>query len=336
MSTVFDESLLTLVQQKAKRNAKAYFFSSARAEMAEEGEITFASSGNIVGVGIGAKIESGSNIIAEEAVRIYVHVKIPKNQLASPDVIPEEFNGLPTDVIEVGDVIAYQTLKSWQRFGTNRPTSCGVSVGHPQVTAGTLGCLVEKDGDHFILSNNHVLADSNNATIGDTIIQAGRIDGGASPNSDIAVLSAFKSIDFNGADNDIDAAIAKIGDSNQTLVEPEIIDIGLPKTNTKLPARYLSVRKHGRTTGHTIGFIEDVSADIDIRYGSKIASFVNLIAIKGAGSVPFSQGGDSGSLIVDAVTLNPVGLLFAGDNNFTWANPIDSVLDYFGVNIIGS
>lgn len=336
MPIVFNESLLTSLQERAKRKAKAYFFSSARAEMAEEGEITFASSGNIVGVGIGAKIESGSNIIAEDAVRIYVHVKIPKNQLNPPDVIPEEFNGLPTDVIEVGDVIAYQTLKSWQRFGTNRPTSCGVSVGHPKVTAGTLGCLVEKDGDHFILSNNHVLADSNNAAVGDTIIQAGKIDGGASPNSDIAVLSAFKTIDFSGADNDIDAAIAKIGDSSQTLAEPEIIDIGLPKTQTKLPVKFLSVRKHGRTTGHTIGVIEDISLDIDIRYGSKIASFVDQIAIRGVGSAPFSQGGDSGSLIVDAVTLNPVGLLFAGGNNMTFANPIDPVLDYFGVNIIGS
>jgi hypothetical protein len=328
-------SVLTIGQRRAKRRAKAYFSPQARAEMAESGEeIGFASQGNIIGVGIGAKVESGSNIVAEDAVRIYVQVKIPKNQLNPADVIPDEFDGLPTDVIEAGDVIAFQTLKSWQRRNTNRPqTSCGVSVGHPQITAGTLGCLVEKDGELFILSNNHVLADLNNASVGDTIIQAGRDDGGASPVADIAVLSAFKPIDFN-ADNDIDAAIAKINDP--AMVEKEIIGIGACQSQTKPPITFLSVRKHGRTTGHTVGVIMDKSVDIDFRYGTKTASFTNQIAIRGIGSALFSQPGDSGSLIVDAVTLNPVGLLAAGGNNLTYANPIDPVLDYFGVNIVGN
>ncbi|MBT8395725.1 MAG: hypothetical protein KJN92_02110, partial [Gemmatimonadetes bacterium] len=53
----------------------------------------------------------------------------------------------------------------------------------------------------------------------------------------------------------------------------------------------------------------------------------------------FSTGGDSGSLVVTkgllAADRRPVGLLFAGSSNNTIANPIDLVLDRFGVQVDG-
>ncbi len=53
----------------------------------------------------------------------------------------------------------------------------------------------------------------------------------------------------------------------------------------------------------------------------------------------FSTGGDSGSLIVSkgflAADRRPVALLFAGSANNTIANPIDLVLDRFGVAVDG-
>ena len=49
---------------------------------------------------------------------------------------------------------------------------------------------------------------------------------------------------------------------------------------------------------------------------------------------PFSAGGDSGSLIVDAVTGQPVALLFAGGLGQTFANPIDPILARFKVEIL--
>ena len=55
----------------------------------------------------------------------------------------------------------------------------------------------------------------------------------------------------------------------------------------------------------------------------------------GIGAAPFSRGGDSGSLIVDAVTLEPVALLFAGGDSLTFANPIDLVLQHYGITIVG-
>lgn len=46
----------------------------------------------------------------------------------------------------------------------------GVSVGHYKITAGTLGCLATRGRRLLILSNNHVLANSNNARTGDPIL----------------------------------------------------------------------------------------------------------------------------------------------------------------------
>ena len=41
--------------------------------------------------------------------------------------------------------------------------------------SGTLGSLVTKRGVQYILSNNHVLADADTATVGDAISQPGQI-----------------------------------------------------------------------------------------------------------------------------------------------------------------
>lgn len=325
--------MLSPLQSKAKDKAKKYFLDKNQANFASVDGTSkpFSFDNNIVGIGIGTKFV-GNSVESQEAVKVYVRIKIPKTNLSSEELIPSEFEGLPTDVVEIGDVTAFPTLTG-DRQKKNRPTSCGVSVGHPLITAGTLGCLVEKNGETYILSNNHVLANSNLATIGDKIIQQGTRDGGASPFDDIAALSEFKTIVFGGAANDIDAAIAKL--DNVIFVDKDVIDIGVVKTKTKSASIYQSVRKHGRTTGHTVGVIDDISVDIWVNYGGQRAWFENQIAIIGVGGKDFSQGGDSGSLIVDAVSLNPVGLLFAGGNAITFANRIDDVLNYFNVSIVG-
>lgn len=87
------------------------------------------------------------------------------------------------------------------------PVPIGVSLGHPAVTAGTLGARVTDGNDVFILSNNHVLADVNQARIGDDILQPGSLDGGLTPDDAIATLTDFEPVDFTGI-NTMDAAIA--------------------------------------------------------------------------------------------------------------------------------
>jgi len=275
---------------------------------------------NIVGVGYGVKI-SGDTVVDDLALRVYVRSKLPKSQISSNEQVPEVINGKLTDVIPVYDLSALA-----------RPVECGTSVGHFNITAGTLGCLVKKtagdDNEIFILSNNHVLADSNQATIGDDIIEPGKLDGGTAP---IAKLTEFELISLDDRSNFIDAAIAKV--INNDDVRPSILTIVNVQQPPMTSALYQSVRKHGRTTGHTIGVIMDIAADVRVRFGQKIANFEDQLAIQGVNGL-FSQGGDSGSLIVDAMTHRPVGLLFAGGGNQTFACPIDKVLSRFDIDIL--
>jgi hypothetical protein len=93
------------------------------------------------------------------------------------------------------------------------------------------------------------------------------------------------------------------------------------------------VRKHGRTTLHTLGAILDISADVRVRYGARFAFFEDQLAISGVAGV-FSDVGDSGALILDAGTRRAVALLFAGGGGTTFASPIQPVLDRFGVEIL--
>ncbi|MFN5516208.1 MAG: hypothetical protein ACK5CA_16075 [Cyanobacteriota bacterium] len=275
---------------------------------------------NIVGVGYGVKI-SGETTSEDLALRIYVRSKLPKSQLTSAEQIPSEINGKTTDVIPVYDLSALA-----------RPVECGVSIGHFEITAGTLGCLVKKnggpDGETFILSNNHVLANSNDASLGDNILEPGKMDGGASA---IAELSDFEPIKLDGQANRMDAAIAKV--KNPSDVKSSILTIGQIQGSPMAGAIYQSVRKHGRTTGHTVGVIMDIAADVRVRFGTTLANFESQIAIQGVNGL-FSQGGDSGSLIVDAMTRRPVALLFAGGGNQTFACPIEGVLSRFDVDIL--
>ncbi len=258
---------------------------------------------------------------SELAVRVYVRSKLPASTLPPNQAVPAFVNGLPTDVVPVGDVTSFP-----------RPTDCGVSVGHTRITAGTLGCLVQKSavssGKRFILSNNHILADCNAGAVGDDILEPGPADGGVTA---IAKLSEWKDILFGGPANDMDAAIAEVIKAGD--VNADILTIGRVAHPDMLPSLYQSVRKHGRTTLHTVGVIMDVSADLWVGYGMQRAWFENQIAVKGVGG-SFSAGGDSGSLIVDAVLRRPVALLFAGGIDLTFGNPIAPVLAHFHVQIL--
>jgi len=274
---------------------------------------------NLVGIGYGVKVANGLGVEGE-AVRVYVRTKLPRSGLSSYELIPSHIDGLTTDVIPVGDIIA-----------ARQTVSCGVSVGHPSVTAGTLGCLVRRPelNEYYVLSNNHVLANCDGASIGDPILQPGTVDGG-DPNDPLAELTEFEPIMTPGIKT-IDAAIAKILQPNS--VVPEIQVIGRAES-PMLPAVYQSVRKFGRTTSHTLGIVMGIDEDVSVRYGKVVIAFNGQIAIDGFRS-PFSAGGDSGSLIVDAVSRSAVGLLFAtAANGTTFANEIQPVLDRFGVEVI--
>jgi len=220
----------------------------------------------------------------------------------------------------------------------DRPVRIGVSVGHPNITAGTIGCRVKDDQGVYILSNNHVMADSNKANIGDPILQPGDYDGGSFPTDVIGTLEDYEQIGFckgrllrNCPDNIMDAAIAATSINDVSTNTPSN-GYGIPKSSTVSPSVGMSVKKYGRTTEWTFGQISGINGTFAIDYGQgKIANFVGQIVIT-PGS--FSAGGDSGSLIVNT-NGNPVALLFAGSSTVTIANPIGPVLNRFGVTVDG-
>jgi len=266
--------------------------------------------------------------------------------LASGDVggLPASFEGVPVSPLVTGRFMARSDPT--KRL---RPAPLGYSVGHFAITAGSIGArVVDGAGNVYVLSNNHVLANSNGASIGDAIYQPGAYDGGTASDQ-FATLFAFKPIDFSGAANTFDAAIARSTTADLGFASPTDDGYGPPSAHIFGDANGdglfdnvndllgLPVQKYGRTTKLTHGQITGINGTVTVCYEVlyifciKSATFTNQLIVDAAG---FSGGGDSGSLIVtDNGSLNPVGLLFAGSSTQTIVNRIDLVLSYFNVAI---
>ena len=289
----------------------------ARALKLNEDELL--SKANVVGVGIGEKIRGGFSQ-GRLCLKIYVEKKLIAKKLTKAEFIPQEISRIETDVEEAGKIIAQANT------GRFRPAPGGVSLGHYQITAGTLGCLVKdkKSGKVLILSNNHVLANSNKAEKGDPILQPGPYDGGKKPKDLIGYLENWIEINFKKEANLVDAALAR--PKNVSLVKPEIMLIGSPQGVSK--ARLgMPIQKSGRTTGYTTGKVKDISATVKVNYDDKTALFRGQII-----ATNMSQGGDSGSLVLD-MKQRAVGLLFAGSEQVTILNPISSVINLLDVEL---
>jgi hypothetical protein len=301
---------------------------------------------NAVAVGVGYKITGGVQT-DEPAVIVSVKRKMPLDDLAPDDRIPRVIGSVRTDVIETGEIVAFQNPREKMR-----PARPGVSIGHYRITAGTLGCLVRKGGQVFILSNNHVLANSNDAQTGDAIWQPGRADGGSAADQ-IGALAEFIPIAFDNqppptegclsqllsliglrpraalqnkpGDNKVDCALAR--PASLDLVSPDILNIGAP-LGTGAATLGTAVQKSGRTTGHTTGTVLQIDVTATVNYGGPLATFTGQLM---AGAM--SQGGDSGSAVLD-MSRRVVGLLFAGSTTTTIMNPIQYVLEMLNVEVV--
>ncbi|NIM93784.1 MAG: hypothetical protein GTO18_08755, partial [Anaerolineales bacterium] len=253
--------------------------------------------------------------------------------------IPQKLEGIPVEMKVTGMFVAYSDPTA--RF--DRPVPIGVSTGHPDITAGTIGARVKDSAGHvYALSNNHVYANQNDANIGDSALQPGPSDGGSDPADKIGELYDFEPIDFSVfGSNTIDAAIAISLTSDLACFTPPDDGYGTPSSVTVPPSIGLAVQKYGRTTGLTYGQVSEINVTVAVCYArcgnpffSKYAWFVDQIAIISNSTDAFSLGGDSGSLIVtDDSNKNPVGLLFAGSSTRTLANRIDLVLQRFDVTV---
>ncbi|MCI0635996.1 MAG: hypothetical protein L0206_19085, partial [Actinobacteria bacterium] len=301
--------------------AKPPDFDKAAAALEKHGDNWLDKPG-VVGVGIGV------NKAGKAVIHVYK--------------VSDDDEGIPSDV----DGVAVAQVRSG-RFDPRaaptdrwpRPVPIGVSSGLADFATGTLGARVTDGTNVYALSNNHVFAGVNTASIGDPITQPGPDDGGSDPGDRIATLADYQAIDFNGGDNTMDAAIAltSAGDVG-TATPPD--GYGAPSTTPTAASIGMGVQKYGRTTGLQLGTVEDISLMVDVCYfpfgefcfPGYEARFVNQISVSPG---TFSAPGDSGSLMVTQGGNQPVALLFAGDGNLTIGNPIIPVLQRFNATIEG-
>jgi hypothetical protein len=233
-----------------------------------------------------------------------------------------------------------RTAPPWHQK-RNRPLRIGGSVGHFKVTAGTLGGFVRRRGtkEPLILSNNHVLANENRARTGDAILQPGNIDGGQPPEAAVGMLLRVVRLKKTGA-NLVDCAVAAV-DEGVKFNRSNLTGLGkLAGVGDVLLDEVPDVAKVGRTTGTTRGRVTAFELDnVLVNNGLGLIRFDDQIEIEGAEAGPFSQGGDSGSLIVNAAR-QAVALLFAGGDlggsngqGLTYANPIGAVFGALNIEL---
>jgi hypothetical protein len=229
------------------------------------------------------------------------------------------------------------------KLGTSGGNAKDMSAGF--CCSGTLGSLVSRNGTNFILSNNHVLAKSDKGTLGDPISQPGLVDTNppcsAAATLTVANLSQFVNLQSPPA-KPADAALAAIVtgevDTTGAILQLGVLSGGLfqpaPPANTTIaPAINMPVAKSGRTTGLTCSKVSVINLDnVQVDYSPSCGSTATAFTVTYNNQIDivsstFSGAGDSGSLVVDAQTAQPVGLLFAGTSTDTVANPIQDVLN---------
>jgi hypothetical protein len=245
------------------------------------------------------------------------------------------------------------TLMTQQQAAQSSAIKLGTSGGNINDTsgqnccAGTLGSLVIRNGTQYILSNNHVLAKSDNGIIGDPITQPGLIETNCQPagTQTVAHLSEFFNLQ-TGSLPKIDAALAQVvsgmvdTSGNILLLGPTVTN-GVPDPGGPFngmpfdtPAVADSVAKSGRTTGLTCSSIIAVNVTASVNYFKNCGdttpafttTFTDLVSVSGGA---FSASGDSGSLIVTQDKAHPIALLLGGSDTDAVGNPVAEVLSAF-------
>lgn len=302
---------------------------------------------NVTGTAVGPKQKNGEGMTDELSVIVFVSEKVDEADLDDDDVIPKEVEidgqTYKTDVQYFGEAELLAAMSETAPMGREaadaaepasipdslsrrekwRPASAGVSVGHPQVTAGTLGTppLKNSSGKLVFLTNSHVAAVSGQATVGDAIMQPGRVDGGQLPRDEIGTLLEFSSFETTTV-NTTDSALVEITPDH---LDEDIFELQGDLRGWEAAVAGRTYVKSGRTTGVTRGRCTARSANISIGP----SQFAGIDVFE-----PMAAGGDSGSLIVRELGdgLHGASLLFAGASDpssgvvtHTFGVPMDAV-----------
>jgi hypothetical protein len=262
------------------------------------------------------------------------------------------------DSSAVGSVVV--TILAPNQKQHNSPTPLGVSGGNSGDSStsgtqticcgGTVGALVARGGNQYILGNSHILARDDDASVGESIIQPSLVDSSCSAGAatTVANLSQFANLENPALGTPlVDAALAQVAPGR---VDPlgTILQLG-GSTNGYLPTdgpphggtgvspadavagtHNGLVAKSGRSTGLTCSSIAAINVTAAVQYqkgcgtgAAFTATFHDLVDIHDG---TFSAEGDSGALIVTQDTADPVALLLASSDTDTLGNSISDVL----------
>jgi hypothetical protein len=289
---------------------------------------------NVVGTGVGPR-RVGGRRTDEEAIVVFVSRKLPRAQLNDADCLPEavtvDDREVRVDVQEIGEPRAQAAPAlvdeeaRWNRKRRWRPAPAGVSFGHPEITAGTLGTppLRTAEGDLVVLTNAHVAAPIGAADEGDQVLQPGPADGGDLPEDDVGTLAEWSDIDRDEP-NPTDSALVAI---DGAVIRDDVLGLGPLRgwADAGFDATYA---KSGRTTGVTTGDLRARNVRVQVGgYYPEPVTFVGVDVFS-----PMSAGGDSGSVIGVERDGGFYGthLLFAGSDQTTLGIPLETVQEHHG------
>jgi hypothetical protein len=251
--------------------------------------------------------------------------KLPPDQVPSGQLIPGDFDGFLTDVVqfrrvEISDSSVHVPLVGGAEI--SRPAVV-FPDGSLRVKSGTLGAFARNrsDGALLMLTNSHVLPDA-----GVDVFQPGNLTAGHR-----VVGTSDRGVSTNAW---LDCAVATVTDGQAT--SAAIADVG-PVTGTSTISLWQQVFKRGATTDFTSGLIVSVVPDLSL--GTLVGMIIDTFPFGGV----FAWHGDSGSVILNSNN-EVIGLLFAindeqVDSNGTptsargLASTIDPVLDALQIDI---
>jgi hypothetical protein len=298
--------------------------------------------------------------LMRDGATVGMHIYIQQGADARP--MPRSMDGVPVMVIEGGSpfeahdrgAFSAEDEASIDHTGIfNLPVPMGISTGNVNgLLAGTLGYRVMRLGnpsDVGYVTNNHVAAASgpnlcpaqlNPANL--PVFNVNQCQPGILDARGICVLppigalvQAVPLVMGNQFLNTVDAAFVK---SRRGCVSKNILEVGAPDSAPAFPQLGETLRLSGRTSGVITIRVQTVNATVAVSYNGGIcgvARFVNQVITVPVSSGAASLPGDSGSPVVrlEASSIIPVGLNFAGNGFNGIVNPVPLVLNALGVAI---
>jgi endonuclease G, mitochondrial len=255
---------------------------------------------NISSIGVGHKVTGGKRSKAV-SIQFTVRKKVPDSQIESvnskpiPKSVVIDGKVVPTDVIERDFVTSYRLKPLGEKSDRKQrrdPVQPGISVAHPNCSAGTLGLIVfdSADGTPYILSNWHVLH-TPKGCLGDPIVQPGPADDNRIDENRVGTLVR------SHLGVACDAAVARIEGRG---LKPDILDLGSAPTKVGHVQLGDHVVKSGRTTDVTYGIVTRVDVVSKVGYDEAgehaIGGFeIGVDPKRPPSNGEVSMGGDSGS-----------------------------------------